>query len=93
MSVPPGKGGGRNTETEATTKTWHEGLEKLRHFNLFYCRDKTINYICKTSLPKNIFKKHTPTHTHKKNQTKKRKTKILPRVAFVLYKNDWGKII
>ena len=27
-----GKGGGRNTETEATTRVWHEGLQKLRLF-------------------------------------------------------------
>ena len=28
----PGKGGGRNTETEATMRVWHEGLQKLRLF-------------------------------------------------------------
>ena len=28
----PGKGGGRNTETEATTRVWHEALQKLRLF-------------------------------------------------------------
>ena len=27
-----GKGGGRNTKTEATTRVWHEGLQKLRLF-------------------------------------------------------------
>ena len=32
-----GKGGGRNTETEVTTRAWHDGLQKLRlnFFNLF----------------------------------------------------------
>ena len=30
-----GKGGGRNTETEATTRVWHEGLQMLRLFNIF----------------------------------------------------------
>ena len=31
-----GKGGGRNTETEATTRVWHEGLQKLRLFIFIY---------------------------------------------------------
>ena len=31
----PGKGGGRNTKTEATTRVWHEGLQKLRFFFFF----------------------------------------------------------
>ena len=32
----PGKAGGRNTETEATTKVWHEGLQKLRLFRIIF---------------------------------------------------------
>ena len=31
-----GKGGGRNTETEATARAWHEGLQKLRLFIYIY---------------------------------------------------------
>ena len=31
-----GKGGGRNTETEATTRVWHEGIQKLRLFIFIY---------------------------------------------------------
>ena len=31
-----GKGGGRNTETEATMRVWHEGLQKLRLFIFIY---------------------------------------------------------
>ena len=31
-----GKGGGRNTENEATTRVWHEGLQKLRLFIFIY---------------------------------------------------------
>ena len=30
IRTAPGKGGGRNTETEATMRVWHEGLQKLR---------------------------------------------------------------
>ena len=30
-----GKRGGRNTETEATTRPWREGLQMLRLFNIF----------------------------------------------------------
>ena len=36
IRTAPGKGGGRNTETEATTRVWHEGLQKLSPFFIFY---------------------------------------------------------
>ena len=36
IRTAPGKGGGRNTETEATTRVWHEGLQKLRHFIIIF---------------------------------------------------------
>ena len=32
IRTAPGKGGGSNTETEATARVWHEGLQKLRLF-------------------------------------------------------------
>ena len=32
VKTASGKEGGRNTETEATTRAWHEGLQKLRLF-------------------------------------------------------------
>ena len=35
-----GKGGGRNTETEATARAWHEGLQKLRLFIFYLCCDR-----------------------------------------------------
>ena len=35
-----GKGGGRNTKTEATTTAWHEGLQKLRLFTFYLCCDR-----------------------------------------------------
>ena len=31
-----GKGGGRNTKTEATMRVWHEGIQKLSLF-IFIC--------------------------------------------------------
>ena len=36
IRTAPGKGGRRNTETEATTRVWHEGLQKLRLFIFIY---------------------------------------------------------
>ena len=35
IRIASGKGGGRNTETETTTRVWHEGLQKLRLFIFF----------------------------------------------------------
>ena len=35
IRTAPGKGGGRNTETEATMRAWHVGLQKLRLYFLF----------------------------------------------------------
>ena len=36
IRTAPGKGGGRNTETEATMRVWHEGLQKLRLLCTFF---------------------------------------------------------
>ena len=44
IRTAPGKGGGRNTETEATTRGWHEGLQKLRFvFNAVIDEDEDDN--------------------------------------------------
>ena len=32
IETASGKGGGSNTETEATMRVWHEGLQKLSLF-------------------------------------------------------------
>ena len=39
-----GKRGGRNTETEATMKAWHEGLQKLRLFLFMQWLMRMITY-------------------------------------------------
>ena len=44
IRTAPGKGGGRNTETEATTRAWHVGLQKLRlHFFIYAVIDEDVD--------------------------------------------------
>ena len=40
IRTAPGKGGSRNTETEATTRVWHEGLQKLRLYFIYAVIDE-----------------------------------------------------